>query len=51
MAFALVGVAVVASLDEPRFSHIRVVLTGVANIPHRAVATEGALLGTDIASR
>lgn len=47
-AFALVGVAVVARFDGSAISHVRVVLSGVANTPHRAAATEDALLGQEL---
>jgi len=43
-AFALAGVAVVARFDDERLAHVRIVLAGVANVPHRATDAEEALL-------
>lgn len=44
-AFALVGAAVVLTVDEARITSPRVVLTGVAPIPYRAHAAERILDG------
>lgn len=47
-AFALVGVAVVIRLDRRRVEEARIVLGGVAPVPHRAVAAEQVLTGAEI---
>jgi xanthine dehydrogenase YagS FAD-binding subunit len=44
-AFALVGVAVVLTLREGKIGSPRVVLAGVAPVPHRALAAEAVLAG------
>jgi xanthine dehydrogenase YagS FAD-binding subunit len=44
-AFALVGVAAVVQVDGDRITSARIVLSGVAPIPWRAVDAEAALIG------
>ena len=45
-AFAIVGAASLVTLDEVgSCTHVRVALTGVGPVPHRAAATEAALQG------
>lgn len=44
-AFALVSVATVLQVQNNRIAHARLVLGGVANVPHRAISAERLLLG------
>jgi CO/xanthine dehydrogenase FAD-binding subunit len=49
-AFALVGAAALVTLDDAdRCVRARLALTGVGSVPHRAVATEAALQGEQLA--
>jgi xanthine dehydrogenase YagS FAD-binding subunit len=46
-AFALAGVAAALRIDSGRISHARLVLGGVAPVPHRALGAEQVLLGSE----
>lgn len=50
-AFALVGVAVVATFDNDRLDDVRIVATGVANTPRRLTASEEILLADGVDER
>lgn len=46
-AFALVGVAAVLHVEEGRVADARIVLSGVAPVPWRAIAAEKAIVGAE----